>query len=215
MYRIALWLLVLLPVSAVASAASTTPAAFKDVCHCIGCHGEYRWNAKTDEEAPPSEVADKLSPSQIGSWAGPGGIYTKDTPRRGKERQWFTVIGRVSLVKIEADGDLHIQLVDENADDDDLNLVVEVPFGEPWCAIRETVFSWTHHNFPFTTSGKKFTLEKKLVIAVTGKAFYDAIHGGGDTSLNRRPVPTNAAATTRHVAIWEIHPLMKLSVIRE
>jgi len=202
---------------AVASVEAQTnaPATFTEVCHCVGCHAEYRWDAKTDEEAPPTSVTNKLTPSEVGSWAGPGGIYTKDTPRRGQERQWFTMTGRVTLVKVEVDGDLHIQLVDESADDGDLNVVVEVPFGSPWCDIRNTVFSWTSQTFPFSTAGKKFVLTKKPVIAVTGKAFYDAIHGGGDTSRNRRPVPNNAAITTRNVAIWEIHPVMDLKVFHE
>jgi hypothetical protein len=53
-------------------------------------------------------------------------------------------------VKVEPDGDLHIQLVDQDADDGDVNVVVEVPFGEPWCDIRKEVFSWTTRTFPFS-----------------------------------------------------------------
>ena len=134
------------------------------------------------------------------------------TPRRVDERKWYSLTGRVTLVKIEPDGDLHIQLVDENAQDDDVNVVVEVPFGHPWCNIRKEVFSWTNQTFPFQTQGKKFTLNSNPIITVTGKAFYDAIHGGKDTSLNRRKAPPNAAPTTRHVTIWEIHPVMHLDV---
>jgi hypothetical protein len=191
------------------------PANFKDTCHCVGCHGEYRWDVKTDEEDPPGNVSNNLVPSQIGAWKGPGGIFDETTSRRGRENQWFNLTGRVSLVKIEVDGDLHIQLVDEGAADDSVNVVVEVPFGEPWCDIRETVFGWTGQDFPFKTQDKKFTLQKKPVVTVTGRAFYDAVHGGGDTSLNRRPVPNNPADTTKNVTIWEIHPVMTLNVIRE
>ena len=186
---------------------------FKDECHCVGCHAEYRWDVKTDDTEPPANVTSKLKPSQIGAWQGPGGIFTKTTPRRGKERNWYQVTGRVSLVKIEPDGDFHIQLVDEGAADGDVNVVVEVPFGEPWCDIRKEIFSWTKHSFPLATGGKKVTLEKKPVVTVTGKAFYDAIHGGGDTSKNRRPVPKGAAETTKNVTIWEIHPVMRLDVV--
>jgi hypothetical protein len=95
-------------------------------------------------------------------------------------------------------------------------LLEEVPFDEPWCDIRKEVFSWTTRTFPFSeTSGRTLTLTKTPVITVTGKAFYDAIHGGGDTSRNRRPVPPNAKKTTRHVTIWEIHPVMGLKVVSE
>ena len=197
-----------------AAEATHPPAQFKDTCHCVDCHGEYRWEVKTDDEPPPAGVLNNnpVTPSQIGNWDGPGGIFTKTTPRRIDERKWWRVTGRVTLVKIEPDGDLHIQLVDENAEDDDVNVVVEVPFGHPWCDIRKVVFGWTNQTFPFQTQGKKFSLNTKPVITVTGKAFYDAIHGGKDTSLNRRKPPPNAAPTTKHVTIWEIHPVMHLQV---
>ncbi len=195
--------------------AGSTPANFKDACNCVGCHAEYRWDVKTDEDEPPQNVTNKLTPSAIGAWSGPGGIFTKATPRKGKEKRWYQLTGRVTLVKLEVDGDLHIQLVDDGAKDDDVNVVVEVPFGEVWCDVRKEVLSWTSQKFPLQTAGKKFTLNKHPVITVTGKAFYDAIHGGGDTSLNRRPTPKNPAATTKHVTIWEIHPVMDLKVVKQ
>jgi hypothetical protein len=184
---------------------------FKDSCHCIKCHAEYRWDVKIDEDEPGSNPITDVVPSAMGAWNGPGGIFDKDTDRKGKEKKWFRLTGRVSLVKLEADGDLHIQLVDDGADDGDVNVVVEVPDGEPWCQIRETVFGWVNHQFPIRIKdSKKFTLQRKPVVSVVGKAFYDAIHGEGDTSANRRPVPNNAAETTRQVTIWEIHPVMAL-----
>ena len=118
-------------------------------------------------------------------------METKHSIRRSRRR--FT--GRVTLVKQEPDGDLHIKLVDEDGEDGPVNLVVEVPLGEPWCEIRKEVLSWTNRKIPFSTNGKKLGLSKKPVIRVTRKAFFDAIHGGGDTTKNRRPVPKNASAT--------------------
>jgi hypothetical protein len=216
MYRLTRFVAVLFLLSPLCAgglqAKSKPPVKFGDACHCIGCHAEYRWDVKTDEDEPPDTVPNRVTPSVIGAWPGPGGIFQKDTPRKGKEKRWYALTGRVTLVKIEPDGDLHIQLVDETAEDSDLNVVVEVPFGEPWCDIRDKVFRWTNQAFPFQTQGKKFTLQEQPVITVVGKAFYDAIHGGGDTSSNRRPVPHNAAATTRKVSIWEIHPVMTLTV---
>jgi len=43
-------------------------------------------------------------------------------------------------VKIEPDGDFHIQLVDEGGADRGVNVVVEVAFGEPWCGMRKRGF---------------------------------------------------------------------------
>lgn len=204
--------LVTIAFSGSAAGAGKVKATFKDACHCIGCHAEYRWDAKTDDEAAPASVSNEVTPSDVGAWSGPGGIFAKDTARKGREKRWYALTGRVTLVKQEPDGDLHIQLVDKSADDGDVNVVVEVPFGEPWCDIRKEVFSWTTRAFPFSTAGTKLTLTKTPVIIVTGKAFYDAIHGGGDTSRNRRPKPKNATKTSANVAIWEIHPVMDLQV---
>jgi hypothetical protein len=101
--------------------------------------------------------------------------------------------------------------VDKDAKDGDVNVVVEVPVGEKWCEIRQQVFGWTTTKLPTTTgSGKLLTLKSKPVITVTGKAFYDAIHGEGDSTRNRRPPHT--AVTTKNVTIWEIHPVMQLKV---
>ena len=143
------------------------------------------------------------------------GIFTEDTPRRAREKKWYSLTGRVTLVKIEPDGDLHIQLVDENAADGDVNVVVEVPFGEPWCEIRKEVFSWTSQTFPLVSPGKKLKLAKHPVITVVGRTFYDAVHGGKDTSRNPRPKPKNASPSSSNVRIWEVHPAMRLEVLKE
>ena len=130
-----------------------------------------------------------------------------DTPRAGKETEWFEVTGRVTLVRAEADGDFHIQLVDADGGSD-VNVVVEVPVGDRWCSIRQTVMSWGKHQPPFTVrSSNQLTLIKKPIVKVVGKAFYDAAHAGKDTTGNRRPV------TSQAVTIWEIHPVMTLAEV--
>jgi len=61
---------------------------------------------------------------------------------------------------------------------------------------------WVKHEFPIkTTNGTKLTLERKPVVIAVGKAFYDAMHGEGDTSKNRRRVPGRAAETSKQVTI--------------
>jgi hypothetical protein len=146
---------------------------------------------------PPPNVTNEIKPSDVGAWTGPGGVFKRDSVRRGREKTWYALTGRVTLVKAERDGDLHIQMVDESADDGDVNVVVEVPAGEPWCDIRSIVFGWTTtKTFPFTASGRALTLTERPIITVVGKAFYDAVHGGKDTTRNRRPKPKNARPTT-------------------
>jgi len=89
------------------------------------------------------------------------------------------------------------------------NVVVEVPVGlprsergEPWCSVRQRVFSWTDAQFPIQFGGVNgsFNLEKKPVIRVKGRAFYDAEHAGitahhHDTTLNYRDYASK-------IAVW-------------
>jgi hypothetical protein len=129
---------------------------------------------KTDHEAPPDVIpaANKAKPSDIGNWSLPRGVITSHTPRSGREKEWFEVTGKVTLVKVEADGDLDIQLADADGSSK-VEVVVEVPVkqqvGEsPWDNIRKAVFGWTKTKFPFQTKGEKLTLSKKPVIKVEG-----------------------------------------------
>src|SRR5437588_583692 len=57
------------------------------------------------------------------------------------EENWFSVTGRVETVRIEDDGDVHIVLV--NTDAQHGGIVVDLPLGPRWCEMRKTVFSWT------------------------------------------------------------------------
>jgi hypothetical protein len=200
-----------LSLSMFVSAAADEPVFFNSACECNGNHAEYRWAVKTDSQAPPATIpaTHRLRPSDIGNWPGPGGKFHKETVRAGKENEWFEDTGRVTLVKAEADGDFHVQLVDADGGSD-VNIVVEVPLGDGWCDIRKAVMSWGKRQPPFTaTHGNQLTLIKKPVVKVVGKAFYDAAHAGKNTAGNRRPV------TKQAVTIWEIHPVMKLDVVSE
>jgi hypothetical protein len=194
-----------------ALAADQTVVEFMSFCECHGNHGEYRWEVKTDQEAPPEMIPgeNKVKPSVIGKWAEPPGHFGMHTPRSGREKEWYEVRGNVVLVKAEADGDLHIQLADED-DPNSVKLVVEVPVKQhpgksPWCDLRKTVFGWSKQNFPFNvTDSKPLSLTKHPTIRVQGKAFFDAQHGG--KTPNRR-------SDDPQVAVWEIHPVMMLQEI--
>jgi hypothetical protein len=201
-------------VAAMLMTAAETEVTFLSPTECSGEHGVYRWGIKTDHEVPPDAIpaANKLKPSDIAAWPEPTGKITTHTPRSGREKDWFEVTGKVSLVRAEADGDLHIQLV--NADgSSQVNVVVEIPVkqfpGEdPWSELRTTAFGWTTARFPFkTTSGEKLTLMKHPVIRVQGKAFFDATHKG--TTPNRRKDEPDMEVT-----VWEIHPVMTLEVLQ-
>ena len=182
-------------------AQAKTPVTFTSPCECIGNHGVSRWAAKTDLQEPPANAAEikKITPAHILAWPGPGGHIDQRTDRIAAEHQWYSVTGRIEKVKVEDDGDIHIEMKDTGAD---ASIVVELPLGPPWCEMRKTVFSWTNATFPLTG---KFKVTKHPVITVVGKAFYDIDHSGKDTHTNRRNYDQS-------LAVWEIHPVMKLAV---
>lgn len=182
---------------------------FVNACKCEGNHWEFRSDVKSEAEAPPDNIPNshKLKPSDLGNWGRTLDHMHKDTPRSGKEKEWFEITGKVVLLKAEADGELHLQLKDVTGGSP-LNLIVEIPLGEKWCKIRQTVLSWADVKFPFhTTSSKSLTLLQNPVITVRGKAFYDGQHATSQAD-NRRVVKHEIT----NVMIWEIHPVMYLQI---
>jgi hypothetical protein len=179
---------------------------FTSECSCEGNHGVSRWVAKTDLSQPPSNLADiqPITPAEIYEWQGPGVKITHSSPRIAAEEKWYAVTGRISKVRIEDDGDLHIVM--NNADGKAGSIIIELPLGPPWCEMRKMVFSWTNARFPFVVGQKDaFRLLQHPVVTVIGKAFYDIDHSGRDTQSNQR-------SYDQALAVWEIHPVMQLSI---
>jgi hypothetical protein len=137
------------------------------------------------------------------SWPGPDAPITMQSECTGIENKWFALSGRVVELKVEEDGDLHIALHDATGDKPGV-VVCEVPAKPQWCEIRTTVFSWTPTRFPFHTgTAKKLTFGQSPIITV-GKAFWDVGHAPKDQGNRRKYMPD--------YAVWEIHPVMKLTV---
>ena len=204
--------LVVLGVSAAGAQARspTTQVTFTSACACPTCHGKHRWDVKTDRAAAPASVPanHRLTPSQLRHWAGPGGDLRKNSPRTGKELEFFELTGEIRWVRAEDDGDIHVQLADQGKGANAKTASVEIPAGEPWCAIRAQLFALTSTTFPLKFS-KHVDLPPRsgTVITVTGKAFYDVENDGGDPEANDRP-----GAKQSRTTVWEIHPVMKLVV---
>ena len=196
---------------AVAFLCSTAAATEQEVtcespCECSSAHGKGRWLVKNDPSSPPTDASaiQSVTPSDIFSWPSPDVHLTQHSERTGREQNWFSLTGRVVAVKVEADGDLHIELSDATGDKQGI-VVVEIPLGPQWCDIRTTVFSWSPTRFPFQTrSTKKLKVIKPPIITVIGKAFWDIGHAPKDQSNQRKYMPG--------YAVWEIHPGMKLDV---
>jgi hypothetical protein len=145
-----------------------------------------------------------MTPSDVMNWPGLNVPLTWESERTGIENNWYALTGRVVAVKVEADGDLHIAIQDATRDKPGI-VVCEVPAMPQWCEIRTTVFSWTRTRFPFHTSfAKKLNVTNPPVITVVGKAFWDIGHAPKDQSNRRKYMPG--------YAVWEIHPVMKLTV---
>jgi len=97
------------------------------------------------------------------------------------------------LVKIEADGDLHIALADANGDKPGI-VVAEIPAKAEWCDLRKIVFSWTQVEFPFRIrSGRKLKIAQTPIITVIGNAFFDIGHASADHSNQRTDLQGYAA----------------------
>jgi hypothetical protein len=162
---------------------------------------------KNDPSSPPTDASaiQSVTPSDIFSWPGPDVHLTQHSERTGREQNWFSLTGRVVDVKVEVDGDLHIELSDATGDKQGI-VVVEIPLGPRWCDIRTTVFSWSPTRFPFQTrSTKRLKVIKPPIITVIGKAFWDIGHAPKDQSNRRKYMPG--------YTVWEIHPAMKLTVL--
>jgi hypothetical protein len=183
---------------------------FTTACSCVLCHGSHRWSVKTEVARPPVTIppSHQLTPSSFRMWKGPGGKIPKDAPRTGKEREWFSLTGEIHWAKIEDDGDIHLQLADRGADAGAKTASVEIPNGQPWCAMREQIFALTGAAFPIRfSSHEDLPLKARAVITVVGKAFYDAENDGGDSFSNDRD-----GADKSRTTVWEIHPVMKTTI---
>jgi hypothetical protein len=131
---------------------------------------------------------------------------TWQSERTGIENKWFALTGRVVAVRVEADGDLHVELADTPGGKPGI-VVCEVPAKPQWCEIRTTVFSWTRTRFPLhIQSTRKLTIDNAPIITVIGKAFWDVGHALKDQSNRRKRLP--------QYAVWEIHPVMALHVVQ-
>lgn len=143
-----------------ASEARDKPqVTFESPCVCRGNHGVARWSAKTDPREPPLDGSGikSITPAEMLSWPGPGGNIPRGGGRTAAEEQWYAITGRVSKLRAEEDGDLHIQL--ENVDGSSGEVVIEIPLGEQWCQLRQIVFTWTDARFPLSDGTESFSTD--------------------------------------------------------
>lgn len=201
--------LAFVPASGAATKKKTATTTFSSPTSCGGAHGVARWAAKIDSSRPPADKSQikAVTPAQMYSWAGVGTKIKlgQSSQRIPAEQKWYVLTGLVDGIKVEADGDIHIELVDAN-DNKPGTVGVEIPCGQVWSEYRKLAFSWTTQNFPFSfQSSKRLTLSGRHVTSITGKAFYDVDHAPTDRS-NQRPKPFHAG-----YSVWELHPVMGMT----
>ena len=100
------------------AAAAPEPVTCDSPCDCHNAHGEGRWSVKTDPSLPPTDASaiQAVTPSEMFGWPGPDAALTMQSERTGIENKWFALTGRVVELKVEEDGDLHIELQDATGD---------------------------------------------------------------------------------------------------
>jgi hypothetical protein len=137
---------VVLNLLAVFSAFGKTvpPVTFDSPCLAHGQHGVDRWTPKIDPSPVPwnKSKIQPITPSGIYRWRGPGPnvpLTPTTETRIPSEQKWYALTGRVVDAKVEADGDIHIALVDANGNNIG-TVSAEIPVGPKWCEIRQTVF---------------------------------------------------------------------------
>jgi len=112
--------LIIAAIAFVCSTAATAapPVTFESPCECQDNHGKHRWSVKIDPSLPPRDANanQAVTPSDIYSWPGPEVPLTQISERMGIENKWFALTGRVVVLKVETDGDIHIALASRPPD---------------------------------------------------------------------------------------------------
>jgi len=158
------------------------------------CVGMQRWEVKTLQDETATQInftpktislSDILSKEKTSEWS-----LAKDNERQQDEFQVFRVRGKIPFINTEEDGDIHIELVDEN--NPDLHLVAEIP--NPDCEITK--------NSPFKDKFRKSrnqflnkyqdkSVWSKSVFEITGVLFHDKSNhgtGGNPNGVEIHPV---------------------------
>ena len=79
--------------------------------------------------------------AKINAWEGlpPNAELTATTERMPSEQKWYALTGRIVDVKVEADGDIHIALVDATGNNIGTGSP-DIPVGKQWLAGRRRSF---------------------------------------------------------------------------
>lgn len=160
------------------------------------CIGQERWMVKTLQDDDAGSI-DFDSPKKISiaeilqKVKGDAWRKAKDNPRLEDEFEVFKVRGKIKYVAKENDGDIHIQLADEN--NPKLSIVAEIP--NPGCEITKNseykdLFRDARNDF--TNKYQDETVWSKGVFEIVGVMFHDisnhSKYGGNQEGVEIHPV---------------------------
>src|SRR4030095_1187039 len=84
--------------------------------------------------------------------------------------EWIELVGKVTALIVEGDGDIHIELMNTNGGPAKAD--AEIPAGQKWCSYRKIAFGWTEVEFPIVIKRTELRLPKHRMIRVCGKSFW-------------------------------------------
>jgi len=159
--RIAIVLLLATAAAIAARLASPTAARPAQPSRALSC-GIERWTVKTLQDRPPLLRARATTVAHLASLTRPTSVPTTRLPL---ERQIYSVLARVTLVRSEADNDLHLVLRSGSS-----HMIAEAPRA-PFCTAHATAYR-----------KKQMRAARGLVrlcarARVVGVAFFDFDHG--------------------------------------
>jgi hypothetical protein len=151
--------------------------------------------------------------AQMLGWTAPPDVATfktrkKDEALSARESEEFAVTGDLWRFIIEEnDCDLHLELSAPGQTPTAPRIIVEVPQGDPFVAYRGDVLQALEDHGYTVAVGKSITLDEPIRVIATGYAFYDGAHYSKKNPKKGHNHGTKAVGT-----LWEIHPVMKITI---
>ncbi len=116
--------------------------------------------------------------------------------------------------KSDEDNDIHAEISD-SSDWNTNHIIVEVPPGDEYCIARKALWSIINNDHGVMVNDQKI-LDEPVRIRVTGYIFLDAKKRTEDRCNNHggRGLRFGKHTKSRVVGLYEIHPVLELSVVK-
>lgn len=168
---------------------------------------QHRTTVKHRAPADASMTPKHTTVGTVLSWNPPTGMENPknrkiDQPFPPRENNVYTLEGDLWRVKIEDnDCDFHLEIAGLNKPQTANRIIVEVPQGGDFVAVREKILETLTANGYDTSVGSKIDLDEPLRITATGFAFFDSAHYS-----KKNPKKGHGHGTAKVGTLWELHP---------